>query len=174
MKEEYSCMSRGYETVNYSCGCSDIGEKEDGQFVGQIVRKWCDGSIYKGEFNEHYSKIYPNEIMGANGFGRFTFPDGDWHEGTYENNVANGKGIFFHFYKNIYWKGEFLNNMPKGDGLFFRKNLVTSEEEPLYTGQGIVKLLPVIHPIESENCKRIKQIEADWDIWEYWILECED
>ena len=64
--------------------------------------------------------------------------------------------------------------MPKGDGLFFRKNLVTSEEQPLYTGQVIVKLLPEIHPIESENCKRIKQIEADWDIWEYWILECED
>ena len=111
MKGKCCYMSMGYETVNYSCGCSDKGKKIDGHFVGQIERKWCDGSIYKGEVNEHYSQRYPHEINGANGFGKFIFPNGDWHEGTYKDNVANGKGIFFHSNKNIYWEGEFLNDI---------------------------------------------------------------
>jgi hypothetical protein len=172
MKVECSRMSIGFETVDYSCGCSDKGDKLDGQFVGQIERKWCDGSIYNGEFNDHYSERYTNEVMGANGFGRFTFPNGDWHEGIYRDNVANGKGVFFHSNKNIYWRGEYINNMPNGDGLFFKKNQTTSEEESLYIGHGIVRIVPDLDPISTDNCTRIKQIEAEWDIWEYWILEC--
>mgnify|MGYP003970160857 CR=1 FL=1 len=119
MKGRCCYMSMGYETVNYSCGCSDKGKKMDGQFVGQIERKWCDGSIYKGEINEHYSQRYPHKINGANGFGKFIFPNGDWHEGTYRDNVANGKGVFFHANGNIYWRGEDIDNIPIGEGLFF-------------------------------------------------------
>ncbi|MBT3445796.1 hypothetical protein HN450_03045 [bacterium] len=167
-------MSTGYETTNYICGCSDKGKKVDGQFVGYIERKWCDGSIYKGEFNDHYSQRYSHEIMGANGFGKFTFPNGDWHEGIYKDNVANGKGVFFYAHKNLYWRGEWQHNMPRGDGLFFRKHLITGDVRVLHNGQGIIRLVSDLRPTSSKECKRIKQLETEWNVWEYWILECEE
>ena len=171
MKGRCCYMSMGYETVNYSCGCSDKGKKMDGQFVGQIERKWCDGSIYKGEINEHYSQRYPHKINGANGFGRFIFPNGDWHEGTYRDNVANGKGVFFHANGNIYWRGEYIDNIPIGEGLFFKRNLTTGEDRVLYKAQGIVRIVPEQHPIATKGCSRIEQMETEWQKWEYWILE---
>jgi len=164
-------MSEGYETTKYVCGCNDKGAKVDGEFVGKIERKWCDGTVYEGEYNEHYSSRYPNSELGCNGYGRFTFSNGDWHEGLYVDNLANGKGVFYYSSKDIYWIGSFIDNIPEGVGTYFRKNSITEETHNLYKGEGLIRLMLESPAPSSDKCSRVKQNQVIWENWEYWIEE---
>ena len=157
---------KGLKSLKYSCGCSDRGQTVDDLFVGKVEIKWCDGSSYNGEYNEHRSKDYPNEVTGCNGYGRFTFPNGDWHEGNFLNNLAHGKGTFFYAEKNIYWRGSWVNNSPEGIGTYFRKNPITDEDHFLYNGECVDRVF-FEQKDTSDKCTRPKLLELQRE----WMLE---
>ena len=43
------------------------------------------------------------------GYGIQTWPDGAWYEGYWDNDKANGKGIFYHVDGDIY-NGDWVND----------------------------------------------------------------
>ena len=165
-------LSKGFETINYSCGCSYSGEKIDGFFAGFMECKWCDGTSYKGQYSCHSS----TDVNGCNGFGRFTFANGDWYEGMWVDNLANGQGVFYFKSKDIYWRGLFIDGDPEALGTYFKKNKITGEEHILYKAHGVNRILFEENSFdwESSKCKRDEQEDFLAAHWRGYDEESED
>jgi len=166
-------MSRGEETIEFSCGCKDKGEKEDGRFVGKIEMTWCDGSTYNGAYNGHdrktlhYQQTNEHTESGCNGYGKYTFPNGDWHEGYYQDNFANGSGIFYYSKNKLKWKGSWINNRSDGEGVFIKENGET------YIGDWIQRAL-FEESNAPDSCVRNELEDYLWDYYDNYDLPDDD
>ena len=54
------------------------------------------------------------------GIGKYTFADGDYHEGYYLNDQKNGIGIFTFAKKKEVYEGEFKNDLKHGLGELYK------------------------------------------------------
>ena len=71
----------------------DLLLKEDGlEFREEVV--YPDGAVYKGQL-----KVGTDQ---RHGYGIQVWPDGAKYEGYWRNNVASGRGRFFHIDGDVY------------------------------------------------------------------------
>ena len=78
------------------------GEFKNGNFHGQGTLTHSNGSIYKGDFKDHYKT----------GYGVYFIKSGEWYgdkyEGQFKDGNFHGKGTYTHKNGTVY-KGEYRN-----------------------------------------------------------------
>ena len=67
--------------------------------------KYKNGEIFKGSFKESQRV-----------FGRHTFPDGSYYEGTFRENMPHGNGEFY-WPDGIKYSGQWKNGLQEGIGI---------------------------------------------------------
>ena len=65
------------------------------------------------------------------GFGIYTYPNGDVYEGEWENDRKNGKGIFISVKQKINYSGVFKNDKYHGHGSLKIKNSIISSNSQI-------------------------------------------
>lgn len=75
-----------------------MGEFKKDLRHGFGVMKWPLGYIYEG----YYNKDCRNKVNG-----KLTFPNKDWYNGKWTENLMNGFGEFFSSSENVIFKGKF-------------------------------------------------------------------
>ena len=76
---------------------------------------------YNYEYQQSSESEYYFHCDKNTNFGKKIWKDGSIFFGYYENNLANGWGIFHHYDSEIF-KGEFVNNEVNGFGEYIHKN----------------------------------------------------
>ena len=53
------------------------------------------------------------------GYGKYIFNDGDYHEGIYKDDKKNGWGIMYYLNDKKRFEGEYKNDKKNGFGIFY-------------------------------------------------------
>lgn len=109
----------------FNGGYFDGEVKDNGDFEGKIVYTNGDeyeGKLIGGEFSGKVKKIYSyGTYIGEwkagekNGYGKFTWSDGEEYEGEWLDGVMHGVGTFTWANGNVY-KGEWKRGVIDGSG----------------------------------------------------------
>lgn len=81
--------------------------------------RYPDGSVYKGEWNEHGHR---------HGYGHLSFPDGSSYWGHFDNGQFGGLGVMT-LQDGSRYEGEFRQGKFQGLGMFHRADRMTFEGE---------------------------------------------
>jgi len=140
--------------MEFSGGYFDGEVKDNGDFIGKIVYDngdQCDGAVVGGVFFGKVKKSYEyGTYVGdwangeKNGFGKFSWTDGDFYSGEWANGVMHGTGEFKFANGDVYvgswkkgvisgvgkmtWKsgeyydGEWLDGLRHGKGIYRNPN----------------------------------------------------
>lgn len=112
--------------MEFSGGYFDGEVKDNGDFEGKIVYNngdEYDGVLVGGVFSGKVKKIYPyGEYVGEwrdgekNGFGKFSWSDGDFYSGEWKAGVMHGTGEFKWACGDVYvgeWKDGVIDGVGK-------------------------------------------------------------
>ena len=101
-------LERGNSNFNLQQFQALVAERQKGlQNYGEPTEaRYDDGSLYRGT-------LINNIRVGR---GDYTFSNGDYYNGFWNNDMFNGVGLYRYKSNQKAYFGEFLNNLPHGQG----------------------------------------------------------
>lgn len=120
----------GRGTFIYSDKSFYCGEIKNGIFNGEGSMKWNEGTEYHGNFKNSslngkgkmFNNIIKEKYEGNfnrnefNGYGIYTYKNGDIYEGNFEYGIKKGKGIYKRN-DNVILEGIWIDDLPNGNGV---------------------------------------------------------